>query len=107
MHTERHQQHAEDRREMAEEGRQHTEKQHDLDEQKRQMAEKHREVGELLRETERTGERLIIEYNTRALLTRIEGCDERLGQLAARLDTVEALLRTIHGQLHQLLSEKA
>ena len=107
MHPERHSQHTEDRRERAEDGRQHTEKQRDLDEHKRQMAEKQREVGEQLRGTERAGERLIIEYNTRALLTRIEGFEERLCQVASRLDTVEALLRTIHGQLQQLLSAKA
>lgn len=47
MHTKRHRQQAEDRRERAEEGRQHTETQRDINEQKRQMAEKHREVGEL------------------------------------------------------------
>ena len=107
MNTERHRQHAEDSRERAEDGRQHTEKQRDIDEHKRQMAEKQREVGELLRDTERAGEQLIIEYSTRALLTRIEGFEERLCQLASRLDNVEALLRTIHGQLQQLLSEKA
>jgi hypothetical protein len=32
MHTERHSQHTEDRRERAEDGRQHTEKQRDIDE---------------------------------------------------------------------------
>jgi hypothetical protein len=79
--------------------RQHTEKQRDIDEHKRQMAEKHREVGEVLRDTERASERLISEYSTRTLLTRIEGFEERLGQLASRLDNVEALLRTIHGPL--------
>ena len=64
-------------------------------------------MGELLRDTERAGERLIIEHSTRALLTRIEGFEERLCQLASRLDNVEALLRTIYGQLQQLFCEKA
>ena len=106
MNMERQRQQAEDRRERAEDERQHIEKQRDIDEHKRQMSEKQREVGEQLRNTERVGERLIIEYSTRALLTRIEGCEERLCQLASRLESVEALLRTIHGQLHQLISEK-
>ena len=68
------------------------------------MAEEQREVGELLRDAERAGERLIIDYSTRALLRRIEGFEERLFQLESRLESIEALLRTIHGQLHQLLS---
>src|SRR5215510_3247266 len=104
MTTERQRQQAEDRRERAEEGRRHTEKQRDVDEHKRQTAEKEREVGELVRDSERAGERLIIEYSTHALLTRIEGFEERLFQLESRLESIEALLRTIHGQLHQLLS---
>jgi hypothetical protein len=106
MNTEQQRQQAEDRRERAEDGRQHTEKQRDSDEHKRQMAEKQREVGEQLRNTERTGERLIMEYSTRTLLTRIEGFEERVCQLESRLESVEVLLRTIHEHLHQLLSEK-
>jgi hypothetical protein len=70
------------------------------------MGEKQRAVGEQLRDTERAGKRLIIEYSTRALLTRIESFEERLCQLESRLESVEALLRTLHGQLHQLISEK-
>ena len=107
MNTERHRQHAEDRRERAEDGREHTEKQRDIGEHKRQMAEKQREVGRAIAGYGTAGERLIIEYNTRALLTRIEGVEGRLCQFASQLDNVEVLLRTIHGQLQQLLSEKA
>ena len=71
MNTERQRQQTEYGRQRAEDERQDTEKQRKVDEHKRQMAEKQREVGEQLRGIERTGERLVVEYNTHTLLTRI------------------------------------
>ena len=106
MTTERQRQQAEDGREQAEEGRRHTEKQRDIDEHHRQMAEEQREVGEFLRETERAGERLIIDYSSRSLLIRIEGFEQQLSQVAARLESVETLLKAMHGQLQQLMAKK-
>jgi hypothetical protein len=106
MNTERQRQQTEYGPQRAEDERQDTEKQRNLNEHKRQMAEKQREVGEQLRGIERTGERLVVEYNTHALLTRIAGFEEQLSQVAARLGSVEALLKAMHGQLQQLMAEK-
>jgi hypothetical protein len=107
MNTERQRQDAEHSRERAEDQREDTENERNISENKRQMAEKHREVGELLRDAERAGKRLIVEYSTRALLTRIAGFEEQLSQVAARLGSVEVLLKAMHRQLQQLLAEKA
>jgi chromosome segregation ATPase len=106
MNTERQRQDAEHSRERAEDQREDTENKRNINENKRQMAEKQREVGELLRDAERAGERLIVEYSTHALLMRIEGFEQQLSQVAARLGSVEALLKAMHGQLQQLLAEK-
>ena len=106
MNTEQQRQQAEHRRESAEGERQDTENKRNVNENKRQMAEKHREIGEHLRESERAGERLIVDYGTRALLERIAGFEEQLSQFAARLESVEALLNEMHGQLRQLMTEK-
>jgi len=86
--------------------RQRLEDERQDNENKRQVAEKEREVGELLRQAEHVGERLVVEYSTRALVTHIESFEERLSQLESRLESVEALLRTIHEELHELLSEQ-
>ena len=106
MNTEQQRQRAEHRRKNAESERQDAEKQRNIGESTRQAAEKHREIGEDLRTSERTGERLMAEYSTRALLTRIERCEEQLSQLAARLGSVEALLNAIQEQLQQCMIEK-
>jgi len=98
MHTERQRQQAEHRRERAEEGRQEAEKQRHVRESTRQVAEKHREVGEQLRDIGRTGERLVVEYSTRSLLTRIEDLEAQLSQFASRLERLEALLKAMHEQ---------
>jgi hypothetical protein len=84
MNTERQRQQAEDTRERAEEGRHNTEQERNVDENRRQMAEKQREVGEQLRTIARTSERLVVEYSTRSVLTRIEGSE---GQNALRADS--------------------
>jgi hypothetical protein len=89
MNTERQRQQTEYRRQRAEDERQDTEKQRNADEHKRRMAEKQREVGEQLRGIERTGERLVVKYSTRALLTRIAEFEEQLSQVAARLESIE------------------
>jgi len=104
MNTERQRQQAEDTRERAEDGRQNTEQERNVDENRRQMAEKQREVGEQLRTIERTSERLVVEYSTRSLLTRIEGSEEQISQLSLRLESVEALLTTMQEQLQQLVN---
>src|SRR5262247_1293812 len=99
MSTEQQRQQAEDRRERAEHTRQGTEKQRNVDEKKRQVAEEQREVGELLREAERAGERLIVDYSTHSLLERIAGFEEQLSQFSSRLGSVEALLHAMQDQL--------
>jgi len=96
--TEEHSMNTEWQRQQAEDGRQNTEKERNVDENRRQMAEKQREVGEQLRTIERTGERLVVEYSTRSLLTRIEGSEEQIAQLSSRLESVEALLKTMQEQ---------
>jgi hypothetical protein len=113
MHTERQWQDTEDqienaevKRQLSERNRAGAEKQREVDENKRQVGEKLREVGEQLRETEGTGERLGVEYSTRALLTRIEGIEEQLSQLASRLGRVEALLKAMQEQLQQIMTDK-
>jgi hypothetical protein len=106
MKTEQQRQQAEHSRARAEDERQDTEKQRNVDENKRQVAEKQREVGELLREAERAGERLIVEYSTRSLLERIAGFEEQLSQFSSRLGSVEALLDAMQEQLQQLMTDK-
>jgi len=103
MNTEQQRQQAEDGRERAEDERQDTEKRRNVDENRRQMAEKQRQAGEQLREVERTGDRLVAEYSTRALLTRIEDVEEQFSRLASRLGGVEALLNEMHEQLQRLV----
>src|SRR5262245_61362439 len=90
MTTERQRQQAEDRRERAEEGRRHTEKQRDVDEHKRQTAEKEREVRELVRDSERAGERLIIEYSTHG------GCFTGVDAIGETLPKTRTISHTIH-----------
>jgi hypothetical protein len=106
MNTERQRQQTEYGRQRAEDERQDTEKQRKVDEHKRQMAEKQHEVGEQLRGIERTGERLVVEYNTHTLLTRIAEFEKQLSQVAARLKSIEHWLSKMSGQLQQLMSEK-
>jgi hypothetical protein len=107
MNTEQQRQQAEDRRELAEDQRQHTEKQRDVDEHKRQIAEKQREVGELLRESERAGERLIVEYSARTLVTRIESFEERLSQLEFQmLRGIEKILASLEEFAQQPMTEQ-
>jgi hypothetical protein len=107
MNTEWQRQQAEGSRETAEDERQDTEKQRKADEHKRQMAEKHREVGEQLREVERTGDRLVAEYSTRALLTRIEGFEERLSRLESQMFRgVEKILAGLEEFAQQPMTEQ-
>ena len=107
MNTEWQGQQAEDSREKAEDERQDTEKQRNVDEHKRQMAEKHREVGEQLRDIERTGKQLVTEYSTRALLTRIEGFEERLSRLESQmLRGVEKILASLEAFAQQPMTEQ-
>jgi hypothetical protein len=105
MNTERQRQQAEDSRDRAEDGRQDTEKQRNANEHRRQVAEKQREVGEQLRDIKRTGEQLVAEYSARSLLTRIEGLEKQSSQLTSQLQNVETLLKTMHEQLQQLMTE--
>jgi hypothetical protein len=93
METERHRQQAEGSQDRAEDERQDTEKQRTIDENKRQIAENQREVGEHLRGIERTGERMVVEYNTRVLLIRLENVETQLSKIDSRLESVEALLK--------------
>ena len=97
MNTEQQRQQAEVGRERAEDDRQQTENQRNIDENRRQRAEKRREAGEQLREIERTGEQLVGEYSTRAIVARIVGIEEPLNQ-------VEVLLNEMHTQLQQLVN---
>jgi hypothetical protein len=107
MNTERHRQHAEESRELVEDQRQHTEKQRNVEENKRQMAEKHREAGEQLREVERTGDRLVAEYSTRALLARLEGVEERLSRLESQmLRGIEKILAHLEEFAQQPMTEQ-
>jgi len=85
-----------------EQQRQQAEQERNVDENRRQVAEKQREVGEQLRGIERSGERLVVEYSTRSLLARIEGFEEQIARLSSRLESVEALLKVMQGQLQQL-----
>ena len=106
MNTERQRQDAERSRERGEDQREDTENKRNINENKRQVAEKQREIGELVRDSERAGERLIIDYSSRSLLIRIEGFEQQLSQVAARLESVETLLKAMHGQLQQLMAKK-
>jgi hypothetical protein len=107
MNTEWKRQQAEDSRERAEDQREHTEKQRNVDENRRQMAEKQREAGEQLREVERTGDRLVAEYSTHALLARIAGVDERLSQLESlMLRGVENILASLKEFAQQPMTEQ-
>ena len=106
MNVERQRQQAEDSRERVEEERQKIEKQRHANEHRREVSEKPRETGEQLRGIARTGERLVVEYSTRALLTRIEGVEAQLSHLASRLGRVEALLHAMQAQVPQRMKEK-
>jgi hypothetical protein len=107
MNAEWQRQQAEESREQAEDQRQHTEKQRNADEHGRQMAEKQREVGEHLREVERTGDRLVAEYSTRALLARLEDFEERLSRLESQmLRGVEKILASLAEFAHQPMTDQ-
>jgi hypothetical protein len=113
MHTERQWQGTENRienaeveRQLCERNRTGAERQREVNDNKRQVGEKLHEVGEQLQETEGTGEQLVVEYSTHALLTRIEGIEEQLSQLASRLGSVEALLKAMQQQLQQIMTDK-
>ena len=104
MNTEQQRQHAEDRRESFEDKRQDAEKQRHISEKTRQDAEKHRELEAQLRDSERRSERLATDYGFNYVLKRIEGVEEQLSQVAARLGHVEALLQALQEQLQQLVN---
>jgi hypothetical protein len=107
MHTEEQRQQAEGSRERAEDQRQLIEKQRNINENMRQMAEKHREAGEQVREAERTGDRLVVEYSTRALLARLEGVEERLSWLESQmLRGIEKILANLEEFAQQPMTEQ-
>jgi hypothetical protein len=84
--------------------RQRLEDERQDNENKRQAAEKEREVGELLRQAEHVGERFIVDYSTRALITQIESFEERLSLFASRLENIEALMNEMRGYFQQLVN---